>query len=104
LISQFDVVANKADKRGYIPFFLVLQHHFLEAATTVVVAPLFRDPNIERLPARLSPEISVAGRKHYCAVHLLAAVPRNALGKPVANAIDHRDAIIRAYDIIISGI
>jgi hypothetical protein len=37
-------------------------------------------------------------------MYQLAAIPRALLGQAASNADDYRDDIIRAYDIIVSGI
>jgi hypothetical protein len=62
------------------------------------------DPKLKQLPARLAPVIVVAGKRHHCIVHQMAAVSRQSLGKTFASAAGQRDAIVRAYDIVIAGV
>ena len=104
MTRQFDVVVNKTDKKGSVPYFIVLQHRFIDSAHTVVVAPLHRVQSAENINVKLCPAISVVGIIHYCLIYQLAAIPRILLGQVVSNAEDYRDDIIRAFDIIVSGI
>jgi toxin CcdB len=104
VIRQFDVIKNQSDRSRNAPYLLVLQHELLSLSDTVVVAPLRTDAKLKLLPEKLVPTIVVAGRKHRCVIHQLAAVDRQFLGKTVGNAAGQRDQIVRAYDIIISGV
>jgi hypothetical protein len=102
--QQFDIVKNMADRSGRVPFLLVLQHRFLDASETVVVAPLHANPNLRDVSPRLALNFELNGKIYTCVMTQLAAIPKVALGQTVLNADDRRDHIIRAYDIIVSGV
>jgi hypothetical protein len=104
VIRQFDIVKNPKDRSRDMPFLLVLQHDLLDAADTIVVAPLSLDHQLKQMPERMMPIIVVAGKEYRCVMHLLAAVPRHFVTKVVANAREQRDAIVRAYDVLIAGV
>lgn len=104
MTSQFDVVVNlHAPSKRSFPHLLLLQHDFLDGLKSVVVAPVHPAKGSAAI-TKISVELDINGVPHCAALHLLTAMDRNVLGRKVANAMDHRDAIIRAYDIIISGI
>lgn len=79
------------------------QSDHLRPFETRVVAPLLpRGENAEPV-ARLQPLLSIAGNQLILTTHLLAAVPRSELGRPVATLADQGDAIDMALDLLITG-
>jgi CcdB protein len=102
--TQFDIVENRhSQSKRHFPYLLVLQHDFLDDIKSVVVAPI-RIAKGWTGATKLAVPIEVAGEAHLVIMYSLAALDRSVIGSTVTNAIDHRDAIVRAYDIIISGI
>ena len=104
MTAQFDVVVNlhQPSKRAF-PYFLVLQHDFLDDFKSVIVAPVHAAKGSAPI-SKLSVDLNVLDIPHFAAIHLIAAMDRTTIGHTVSNALYHRDAIVRAYDIIISGI
>ncbi len=104
MTDQFDVVKNKsAVARQHFPYLLVLQHPFLEDIKSVVVAPLTLKAG--RTPIeKLIIESQIDRQDYLVLMYSISTVDKNALGTSVANLSSRRDEIIRAYDLIISGI
>lgn len=102
-MAQYDVVPNPdptTSRRA--PFLIVLQHDLLGTLPTVVVAPLVRDvaSNVQWL----NPRIDVAGEMLCVSTAELFATRRNRLGRPVANVAHEHHKLLRATDLIFSGV
>jgi toxin CcdB len=54
--------------------------------------------------SRLTPIIKVEGVPHLLVTYQLAAISQAALGSPVADASEDRDAVIAALDLLLTGI
>jgi toxin CcdB len=102
--KQFDIVRNKIpESKAQFPYFLVLQHDFLSDLKGVVVVPL-RLAYAGSRQEKLAPEIEMDGKLHAIVMPSLASIQRKMLGATVTNIADRREDIIRAYDIIVSGV
>jgi toxin CcdB len=102
--KQFDIVKNKfPESKAQFPYFLVLQHDFLSDLKGVVVVPLRLTHEGSRHD-KLAPEIELDGKLHAIIMPSLASIQRKLLGTTVTNIADRREDIIRAYDIIVSGV
>jgi toxin CcdB len=98
-MARYDVhVAPKG--RGYL---LDVQADLLSHLETSVVVPLV--PLEGRLAAvpDLNPEFLIADERHILMPTIIAAVPRRALGRPVANLRDESWVIARALDTLLTG-
>ena len=104
LIKQGDVFVNPSLRsRAAVPYVLTLQSDTLATTSTVVVAPLLRG----RIPDRtgvLYPVFDVRGREVTMSTSELATMPRRVLVNRVASLAPHRDAVIRALDLLFTGI
>lgn len=100
-MAQFDIYKRTGSGIEYI---LDLQHDMLDNLSTRVVAPLAPLESIGSPMKILNPQIPVDGKKHVLLTHLLAAIPVSALGNPVGSALPQRDEIIRAVDLLFTGI
>jgi hypothetical protein len=104
VIRQLDIVQNPdTSAKGQIPYLLVLQSDTIDTLSSVVVAPVFRDAAAEAM-TRTTLMLEVNGESLLCKVHELVAVNRRRLGPAVGNAGDRYDDLIRAIDMIFSGI
>lgn len=94
-VNQFDVI----EIQGTLG--VIIESHLLAPAKTVVAIPLLAGYPAVKL---LNPEIVVAGIPYVLATRLIASVPK-ASAKPAGhNVVEHRDDIIRALDVMVSGI
>lgn len=102
--QQFDVVKNNiASTKRNFPFLLVLQHPFLDELKSIVVVPIINAQGRKPIE-KLTLKIEIEEKQHFVLMYSLSAVDQNCLGTTVANLSNLRDDIVRAYDLIISGI
>ena len=103
-MAQFDVY--KAPRGGDHSLLVDVQTDFLSSMESRVVVPLIARKKLnpkERL-ARLNPICEVEGVEHVMITQELAAVPTALLGRRIATLSRHRDEIIAAIDMLITGI
>jgi toxin CcdB len=101
---QFDVFANSdPESADSHPYFIVLQHNALSHLNTRLVAPLVAP---RRLPLfeKLMPEATVEGARYVIDVTNIAAIPTRFLEKAVANLEPEHYHIVRAIDLVFTGI
>lgn len=104
MARQFDIAENldRVSRRAY-PYLIILQHDRAESATTVVAAPVALPPSKSAEP-RLNPRIQVNDQHFVVFVAQLAAIPKNQIGPVVGNAIEERYTIVRALDMLFTGV
>jgi toxin CcdB len=105
-MSQFAVYKNKnARTKSVFPLLLDVQAGLLDDLHSRVVIPLTKLPAALQKPlSRLTPVIKVDGVSHLLVTYQLAAISQSALGTPVADATEHRDAIVAALDLLLTGV
>lgn len=94
-MNQFDVV----DVRGSLG--VVVESDLLAPAKTVVAIPLLTDYPAAR---GLNPAIPFEGVSHILATRLVASIPKGLARPTGENVARHRDEIVRALDIMVSGV
>ncbi|MGD9739350.1 MAG: CcdB family protein [Bauldia sp.] len=102
-MKQFDVFANPSPRtKARAPFIMVLpDNRFADHAVTVVV------PLVRKLPSpvpRLNLEFVLNGETLFLSPLELANIQRSELRQPVDNLSGERDAIVRALDLLFTGI
>lgn len=103
-MAQFDVHHNPAG--GMVdgaPFVADIQADQLSGLPTRMIVPLARPDGFQPI-RHLNPLVEVDGERFAVMVHLMAAVPRQVLGPPVANLEHHRADLIAALDFLFTGI
>jgi toxin CcdB len=80
-----------------------VQSDLLDPFSTRVVVPLVAREAAPDAPRRLNPVIAVHDTPLILATHLLAALPRAALGPPVGSLAHERDRIRDALDMLFLG-
>lgn len=94
-MNQFDVIDVQGDLG------VIVESHLLAPDRTVVAIPLMMNYPVARL---LNPTITVDGVSYALATRLIASIPKG-LAKPTGeNVSESRDEIIRAIDVMISGV
>lgn len=100
-MAQFDVYRAPKPDPGYL---LVVQSDLLEGHQTRVVVPLLR-PEAAPVAARgLNPDFRIQGVPYRMVTQFIGSVPLRLLQRPVASLKSERDAIVRALDVMLSGI
>ncbi len=105
-MAQFDAYENPSvAQREAFPYFVVLQSDQLDHFSTRLAMPLTRAPSpAAHTPKRLAQAVTVRGERLYLAPHLVAALPRNLLRRPVASLRGEAAALVDALDAVISGV
>ncbi len=98
-MAQFDVFTGASGK-GYL---LDCQSDLLSDLASRVVVPLLP---MDGLPnaTRLNPVLAIGDDMHVMSTQLLFAIPRSRLKGFVANIERERDVIMRAINLLWSGI
>jgi len=104
-MAQFDVHKNPAPSRARVPYLLDVQSDLLRGLATRVVIPLVRPAEVDNRPIRdLHFEVTVRSHRFIALGSELAAVPAKALGAKVASLSARRADVVRAIDLMISGV
>jgi toxin CcdB len=102
--DQFDVFANpNPESAAALPYFVVLQHGALSGFSTRIVAPLIA-ANASSSFEQLMPEVSVKGSRYVVDMTGIGVMPARVLQERVANLENRRYDIIRAIQLVFSGI
>jgi hypothetical protein len=100
--GQFDVQAYpRAGGRAASTLVVILQHTAI-LGRLVIVAPLVPF-GLRPVMPRTLPRVRFDGRDHALAVNELGAIDRRDLGGRVGSIAHHRDAVIRALDLLFTG-
>jgi toxin CcdB len=83
---------------------VVLQDDVASSLLGRVVAPLVSETDIGPATRGLNPTILIEDRRYRLKTELLGAVPLRQLSGPVANVAHHRDDIVRALDLLFTGV
>lgn len=94
-MNQFDVI----EISGTLG--VVVESDLLSPTKTVVAIPLLRDYPADRL---LNPTLKIDGVSYVLATRLIASIPKSVARPSGNNVAEHRDDIIRAIDVMVSGV
>lgn len=105
-MAQFSVYRNpNTQTRARYPFLLDVQSDLLETLGTRVVVPLCPTSAIEGRPVgTLMPTFVVEGKRYVMLTPQLAGIERKLLGTEVAVLSAHRNEIVAALDLLLTGI
>ena len=104
-MAQFDVYRNpNPNGRAAAPYVVALQSDLLEQLPSRWVAPLKLSKSITSRLDGLMPEVEIEGKKFTIFMYESGAVPAQALGSRISTLEDRRFELIRAIDILVSGI
>lgn len=104
-MAQFDIYARHGrHPDDPLQYLLDLQADLLDHLQTRLVAPLAQLDSVQAPIGILNPRIEVNGVHYLLLTHLSAAVPQRTLGDIVGNARGQRSEIIKALDLLITGI
>jgi toxin CcdB len=103
-MRQFEVFANPFPRsRQRQPFLVALQSDLLARnLDTAIVAPL-EPAHSGSFADRLNPSVTVEGGGYVVVMQELVTVRKSVLGKASGSIAEHRDAIIRALDLLFTG-
>ena|SRR5262245_12616051 len=102
--DQFDIFVNPSPESApALPYFIILQHGALNGFNTRVVAPLI-PANTSSAFEQLMPEVSIKGSRYLVDMTSITVVPAKVLQERVANLANRRYDIMRAIQLVFSGI
>jgi toxin CcdB len=102
--KQLDVFVNPDPEFSDThPYFVVLQHDALGHLNTRVVAPLVAPKAIPFFD-RLMPEVSIGGARYVVDMTNIGVIPVRLLQERVANLEERRYDVVRAIDLIFTGV
>jgi toxin CcdB len=99
-VPRFDLYRRPRGAPGYL---LDVQSGFLDHFQTRVVIPLLPPAAVPAPIRDLHLRVEVGGEPFVLATHLLGAIPRRELGRPIGSLAAERDAITRALDLLFTG-
>ena len=105
-MAQFDVYRNPNPATAKnIPYLLDVQSDLLSHLVTRVVVPLSRLDVVGGKAAQfLNPVFEFMGGQVVLLTQEMAGIPAKPLGKAVANLEGNRAEVIRALDVVFSGV
>ena len=104
-MARFDVYANTGGHADTTPYLLDVQSDLLDGLDSRVVIPLrslAHFPKI-RLPARLTPVLTVEGTDCLLETPKMGAVPLRVLRSPVTSLARAQEQITAALDFLFQG-
>jgi toxin CcdB len=104
-MAQFDVHLNPGRSKAAVPYLVVIQSAWFDAAPSRLVAPLLLAAAVNDLrPPPHMPRFEIDGRPMLLDPLQCQPVPRHLLGPPIASLADDNSAaaIVAAIDEIIS--
>jgi toxin CcdB len=105
-MPQFDVHRNpNVATQGVFPLLLDVQADLMSQLETRVVVPLRPVAALkDRVIDTLMPIMEIEGERYAMVTPQLAGISRAQLGSKVAEVPQHRDAVIAALDLLVTGI
>lgn len=105
-MPQFTVHRNpNPNTKTTYPLLLDIQSDLIADLHTQVVAPLCPASAMKgKLIKRLMPVFEIDGKQYAMLTPQLAGISKNQVGAKVADLVQHRDEIIAALDLLITGI
>ena len=101
-MARLDVYPSPGQSaRGYV---LDVQADLLAALTTRTVVPLLPADDVRATMRDLNPVFDIDGERHVMLTQAIATVPRRALRRRVGSLLSHHDAVLRALDILLTGV
>lgn len=103
-MAQFDIYKNpNKDKRIY-PFVIDIQHSILSDLNSRLVIPLGRYSEFKNGQfSGLTPGFKVGNTRLILLPHYMSSLSTKKLATPVGSLADHRDEIIAAIDMAVTG-
>jgi toxin CcdB len=101
-MAWLDVYRGPA-KSGSI-YVVDVQADLLSDLATRVVVPLIPEAAMRKAAANLNPVFEIEGQPHVMVTQAVATVPRRKLRQVVTSLGEHRDTVLRALDVLLTGI
>lgn len=105
-MAQFGVHRNpNPETKATVPLLLDVQSDLVADLGTRVVVPLCPASAMKgKIIHTLMPVFDIEGKQYVMLTPQLAGIGKNQMGVKVADLAQHRDAIVAALDLLITGI
>lgn len=105
-MPQFAVHRNpNPATKGTVPLLLDIQSDLIDRLQTRVVVPLFPVAAMKgKILKTLMPRFEIEGKQYVMVTPQLAGIAQKQMGAQVADLASHRNEIIAALDLLITGI
>jgi len=100
-MAHFDV--HRGRTAGSYPLVVDVQADVHAKLATHLVAPLISRARYSQPLTRLTPIVTIRDTEYVVLVPSLAAVPSASLGEVVGSLASHRNALIAAIDLLVTG-
>jgi toxin CcdB len=101
-MSRLDVYPTPGRAgRGYV---LDVQADLLASLATRTVVPLLPEDAVRGVLRDLNPVFEIDGKRYVMLTQAIATVPRRELRDRVASLLQNHDVVLRALDILFTGI
>jgi toxin CcdB len=101
-MAQFDVYKNP--RGGAYPLLVDVQSEVLARLATRAVVPMMALKRYGKPISRLNPTTTVGKTEYVLVFQELAAIPAASLVEHVASLASRRDELIRALDLLFTGL
>jgi len=103
-MAQFDLYQNKESNPAY-PLLVDIQHELLETLSTRLIVPLTPRTLYEgKAPQTICPVIHLDQGDFILMPQYMSSMPTQSLGQHIGSLNTFRDDIIRAVDLLITGV
>jgi toxin CcdB len=86
-------------------FYVVdIQADLLADLATRVVVPLIPEGDVRKVVADLNPVFEIEGQRHVMLTQAVATVPRKELRQIVMSLDEHHYTVLRAIDVLLTGV
>lgn len=100
-MAQFDV--HRARAAATYPFVVDVQADIHAKLAVRLVAPLIARSRYTQPLTRLTPAVAIRDAEYVVLVPLLASVPSTSLSEVVGSLATHRNALVAAVDLLVTG-
>ena len=104
-MARFDVYPNPGSHANSTPYLLDVQSNLLDGLESRMVVPLrslAQFANV-KLPAQLTPVLTIQGKDFLLETPKMGAVPGRILKTPIASVADQHARITAAMDFLLLG-
>ena len=99
-MPRFDLYRARRHDMGFL---VDVQADVVSHLDTRMVVPLFPTDRSPQQADRLNPRFLIEDVRYALQTQWMASTPRSALGRPIGTLAQHRDEIVQALDVLLTG-
>ena len=82
----------------------MVQSDLVAGLSNRVVVPVASARDVPNVDRRMVPVVAVGDDTLHAVVPLITVLPERAIGSPILDASEHADDVVRAIDMLLSGV